>query len=129
MFQNNNIRTLTVSLLTESSPSLVFFFFFCLLFHFYHFYFYSWSSNHSCLSKQKKNKVILPWDYSFSTYAKFSEELIFFATRTCVYQGEKNVIFLENCMYFLHESPSSLCYPHHYPTAISNTTQYTQDVN
>ena len=45
-------------------------------------------------------------EYSFSTYAKFSEKLTFFPlirSRTCVYQGLKNVSFSENFAYVLNE--------------------------
>ena len=46
------------------------------------------------------------WDYSFSTYAKFSEKLIFLTplirTRTCKYR-KINVSFSENFAYVLNE--------------------------
>ena len=47
-------------------------------------------------------------DHLFSTYAKFSEKLTFLPpplipTRTCAYQGVRNVSFLENFPYLLNE--------------------------
>ena len=39
-------------------------------------------------------------DHSFSTYAKFSAKLTFLThTRTCTYQGVRNITFLENLAY------------------------------
>ena len=45
-------------------------------------------------------------DHSFSTYSEFSGELTFFpliSTRTCAYQGVRNVSFSENFAYVLNE--------------------------
>ena len=53
-----------------------------------------------------------PWkivsrDHSFSTYAKFCEKLAFFdpliRTRTCPYQGVRNVSSSENFAYVLNK--------------------------
>ena len=53
---------------------------------------------------------VTPWnrprDYSFSTYAKFSEKRIFLTpwyVHTFVYQGVRNVSFSENFLYVLNE--------------------------
>ena len=49
---------------------------------------------------------VLLRDHSFSTYAKFSEKLIFLTpihTRTCAYQGIRNVSLSENFAYVLNE--------------------------
>ena len=49
----------------------------------------------------------MPRDYSFSTCAKFSEKLTFLTplirTRTCAYQGVRNVSFSEYVAYVLNE--------------------------
>ena len=42
-------------------------------------------------------------EHLFSTYAKFSEKLIFLNPRTCAYQGVRNVSFSENFAYVLNE--------------------------
>ena len=53
-------------------------------------------------------RVLLLRDHSFSTYAKFSEKTNIshplIRTRTCAYQGERNVSFSENFAYVLNES-------------------------
>ena len=46
------------------------------------------------------------WGHPFSAYAKFSEKLTFLTslirTRTCAYQGVRNVSFSENVAYVLN---------------------------
>ena len=49
-------------------------------------------------------------DNSFSMYAKFSEKQTFRSpwythVRTCVYQGVRNISFLENLAYILNNDP------------------------
>ena len=53
-------------------------------------------------------KLITVWGHPFSTCAKFSEKLTFLTSRTCVYQGVKNVSFSENLAYVLNEWPPIL---------------------
>ena len=51
------------------------------------------------------NSPVFIGDHSFSTYVKFSEKLTFppppplIRTRTCAYQGVRNVSFSENFAY------------------------------
>ena len=54
----------------------------------------------------KANDYTLFWDYSFSTYARFSEKLFLppdTYTRAQAYQGVKNVSFSKNFAYILNE--------------------------
>ena len=45
------------------------------------------------------------WDHSFSTYAKFSENISYplIRTDTCAYQAVRSVSFMENFTYVLNE--------------------------
>ena len=49
-------------------------------------------------------------DHSFSTYAKFSENISYpmVRTRTCVYHGVRNISFLENCAYLINQFHNGL---------------------
>ena len=74
------------------------------------FYFWLFLSFPVCwlLVKSSVNKSAHPIrDHSFSTYAKFSEKTNvsypLIRTRTCAYQGVRNVSFSENFAYVLNE--------------------------
>ena len=58
-----------------------------------------------CMLRSDTSKVL--WtplkDYSFSTYAKYSEKLIFLTPSYCAYQGVRNVSFSENFAHVLNE--------------------------
>ena len=54
----------------------------------------------------RRSRKHVTWNHSFSTYAQFSEKLTFLTlirTRTCAYQGVRNVSFSENFAYLLND--------------------------
>ena len=70
-------------------------------------------------------------DHSFTTYAKFSEKLTFLTpirTRTCAYQGVRNVGFSENFTYVLND-PITEPAAQKIPENLGNTRDFTVWVN